>query len=151
MSVELTLHWLPWTGSMAVAVWLVEPDGPITRLGSLKSHPAATLTSGIAVGSNGPVKGCWLARGVLQFPWGKNSAVGTPTPALQAGPIGIGIWGVGRHEASRETREHGGNFRLEGRKPWFQRRESQPTGRFSFVGRRNLRAYLPRLVSPPPP
>ena len=58
-------------------------NGPITRLGSLKSHPAATPTSGIAVGSNGPVKGRWLARGsVLQFPWGKNSAVGTPADPL---------------------------------------------------------------------
>ena len=107
---------------MAVAVWLVVPLGSITRLGPLKSHPGALPTSGKADGPNGPVKGRWLARGgggVLQFPVREKLRPWAPppyrrdprhamgTPALQAGPIGIGVWGMGRREASRETCEHG--------------------------------------------
>ena len=82
------------------------------------------------------------SKGVLQFLWRKYSTAGYP--ALEAGPIGIAVWGMGR----REICEHGGNFRLKRRKSWLQGRKSQPTGRNSFGGRWNLWAYLPRLVPP---
>ena len=63
MSVELTLHWLPWTGVHGRSRVTGGAWRPATRLGSLKLHPAATPKSGIAVGSNGPVRCRWLARG----------------------------------------------------------------------------------------
>ena len=56
-----------------------------------------------------PREGLLASKGV-QFPRGTNLAT-VSTPVTMTGPAGFGIWGVGRREASRETREHGGNFR----------------------------------------
>ena len=100
---------------MAIAVWLVEPDGPATRLGSLKLHPAATPPSGIAVESNGTVRRRWLAGGSASSPEGITPP--QATPPWRRDPIGIGVWGMGRREASREICEHGSYFSLKDENP----------------------------------
>ena len=92
-------------------MWQVEPDGPATWLGSLKLHPAAIPISGLAVGPNGAVRHRWLVGGFVSSREG-NTPPWT-TPAFQAGPSGIGVWGVGRREASREISKHGNYFRLK--------------------------------------
>ena len=97
ISVELKLDWRPWTGSMAVAVWLVGPLGSITWLGSLKSHPGALPTSGRASGPNSPRQGCWLAsgsssscEGQISPPWATPSQWRDP-PALGSGGGGNAV------------------------------------------------------------
>ena len=66
-----------------------------------------------------PPTGLLASKWVIQFPWGTNLAT-VSTPVAMTGPAGFVIWGVerreasreGRPEASRETRDQRGNFRL---------------------------------------
>ena len=93
-----------------------------------------------------PREGPLASKGVLQFLWGKNSTVGTP--ALQAGPIGIGVWGMRCREASCEICEHGSYFRLKDENPpgplVSTYRENQLLGKMEPLG-------IPSQTCSPPP
>ena len=125
-----------WTGSMAVAVWLVGPLGSITWLGSLKSHPGALPTSSKASGPNSPRQSCWLASGSSSSREGQISPPWAP-PSQWRDPPALGFGGGGGWDA------------VLGRKPISQGCEPQPTRRFGFGGWRNIWSYLARIVPPP--
>ena len=97
-SVEPKLDWLPWTGSMVVAVWLVGPLGSITWLGSLKSHPGAPTNEWQGLLAQQPPTGLLASKWVLQFPWGTKPA----GPVIATGVLTVARSGEERREASRE-------------------------------------------------
>ena len=96
--------------------------------------------------------------GLLASKWdfGKDLSTAS-TPVAMTGFVGFGTWGMGRREASLETGKHGGHFRPEGRKAWFQGCQSRPTRRLGFGGWRSIWAMprkgccLPRFAPPPWP
>ena len=76
MSVKLMLHWLPWTGWLAV--WLVEPDGPATTAGFIQAAPGGHTNEWHSRRVQRPREGPLASKGVLHFPWGKYSTAGYP-------------------------------------------------------------------------